>query len=562
MKKIFLSVTIAITFNVKAQIPILEKSYEISNKAKRGFLESIEINKEKETIDMVYVLPNASTTKRESFLGIVTANGSGKVKYEIYSYDKDLNLLGTSREEERMYSNRWKGYSYTTVMPWIKINCMCLAFKQIETTASYNWFSGYKKTTKDLGKTKAETEDGGNYSYTGIYYDVAADKSVLALAGKKIKKTTWNEFLHYDILNVDGDVNIKVADSINFQYGNMAMYSGPIKDQREETNDELARDWIIVFAPMNGTISKHTKSIGDPKSTNLTYVRISPKGKILEKLSFDSPSNAWNIEGVYEHNGSVYLYGSAITKEPAKNYYNDIVNKGWDQLTLTNHQIARITNGKLDFTRAPSFKDIVTNQAKPANQKKLLEIDGKEYVTTGINILNSGDILITYQDYETESAPAKQGGTYKKQNSVFLFHFDAAGNFKKNYGVEINPDPKDVEKFSTNVWEVPANHYFYPSGDGKNMYWLIRSVKDANCIGEANAEQNTIECKPMNGINYGTVNLESGEISEFKTFGEDKKNPFYLFSKTAGYQMGNYLYFFSETEKGDKMLLTRMDISK
>ena len=216
----------------KAQAPVLEKSYEVTNKAKRGFLESIEINKDKGTIDMLYVLPNASTTKRESFLDIVTANASGNVKYEIYSYDKDLNLLGTSREDERAYRDRWKEYSYTTVVPSFKLTCLCLAFNQVQTTASYNWFSGYKKTTKDLGKTKAETQGGGNYSFTGKSYEVVADKSLLVLAGKKIKRATWNEFLHYDILNVDNEVNIKVADSINFQYGNNVIYSAPLKDQK------------------------------------------------------------------------------------------------------------------------------------------------------------------------------------------------------------------------------------------------------------------------------------------------------------------------------------------
>ena len=314
---------------------------------------------------------------------------------------------------------------------------------------------------------------------------------------------------------------------------------------------------------MDGSISKYTKPIGDPKSTNLTCVRISPKGKILEKFSFDSPSNAWNIEGAYDYNGSVYLYGSAIIKDPAKNYYTDVVNKEWDKLTYTNYQICKITKGKLDFISSPSFSDLKAKQVKPANQKKLLEMDGEECATTGIKILNSGEILITYQDYDIKGAGTnQQAATYKKQNSVFLFHFDALGNFKKNYGVEINPDKKSMEKFSSNVWEMSADHYFYPSADGKKIYWLIRSVKEVACIGSADANHNDVACKPMNGVDYGSINLETGEMSEFKTFGEDKRNPFYLFAKTSGYQMGNYIYFFSETEKGEKMLLTRIDISK
>lgn len=536
-----------------AQVPVFEKSFEVTNRAKRGFLESIEMNKEKGTIDLIYALPNASTTDRERFLNIVTTNASGKAKYEVYSYDKDLNPLGTSREEERMSRYRWKDYSYTTVEPTIKLSCLCLSFKQVQTTATYNWFSGYKKTNKVIDRVKAENDDGGNYTFTGITYDLYADKSILTIAGKKVKKDPMKAFMLYDILRVDNDVNIQIADTLNFKYSNSIIYSAPLKDQKDETNDELARDWIIVFASMKGTAAK---------ATDLTYVRISPKGKVLENFSFNSPSNAWHIEGSYEQNGAVYLYGSAITKDPAKKYYADIVNKGWDKLIYTNFQIGKISNGKLDFISSISFDDLQAKQTKPANQKKVLELDGKECNTSGIHVLNTGEILITYQDYEIKSGINQQTEFYKKQNNVFLFQFDASGNFKKNYGVENDPDRNSMKAFSSSIWEIPAAHYFYPSADGKNLYWLIRSVKDADCIGNADANQNSVECKPMNGIAYGSINLESGAMSEFKTFGEDSKKPFYLFSNTTAYQMDNFIYFFSETEKGDKMLISRIDISK
>ena len=82
-----------------AQVPILEKPYEVSRKAKNGYLGGIEMNKEKETIDMVYILP--SLTAR-------------KIKYEIYTYDKDLNLLNTVKEEEFVDKAklRWKWFNY------------------------------------------------------------------------------------------------------------------------------------------------------------------------------------------------------------------------------------------------------------------------------------------------------------------------------------------------------------------------------------------------------------------------------------------------------------------
>jgi len=66
----------------------------------------------------------------------------------------------------------------------------------------------------------------------------------------------------------------------------------------------------------------------------------------------------------------------------------------------------------------------------------------------------------------------------------------------------------------------------------------------------------------LNTVEYGTVDLASGEISEYKQLGYDKKNPFYLFGRTSAYKWDNFIYFFSETEKGDKMQLSKLDVSK
>ena len=73
-----------VAIRASAQVPILEKSFDVSRKAKNGYLAHIETNAEKGTIDMIYVL--SSTTRH-------------KIKYEIYTYDKDLNLINTVQEE-------------------------------------------------------------------------------------------------------------------------------------------------------------------------------------------------------------------------------------------------------------------------------------------------------------------------------------------------------------------------------------------------------------------------------------------------------------------------------
>lgn len=69
-----------------AQLPVLEKSYDISRKAKNGYLGGIYIDSVKNTFDMVYVLRSSAR----------------KVKREIYTFDKELNLINTVKDEEEV----------------------------------------------------------------------------------------------------------------------------------------------------------------------------------------------------------------------------------------------------------------------------------------------------------------------------------------------------------------------------------------------------------------------------------------------------------------------------
>ncbi|MEZ5037816.1 MAG: hypothetical protein R2760_10060 [Chitinophagales bacterium] len=66
-----------------AQNEVLEKSYDISRKAKRGYLGGTEVNDQKQTFDMIYVLPSSAR----------------KVKIETYTFNKDLDLVNTINED-------------------------------------------------------------------------------------------------------------------------------------------------------------------------------------------------------------------------------------------------------------------------------------------------------------------------------------------------------------------------------------------------------------------------------------------------------------------------------
>lgn len=576
------------SIKVKAQVPILEKTHDVSRKAKNGYLGGIEMNAEKETIDMVYVLPSLLPRK---------------VKTEIYTYDKDLNLINTVKEEEFLEKvrTRWKWFNYrgdiyvtTTLTASVDLG-LKLVFRKKLITYTYNWYYGtYMKKVKQLEKVKPTTDTDAKYAYK-CSYEVPSDSSVLVIAGVPEKKTQ-NAWKKFEIMSCDNQVNIKTIGKFDFEFPNNPCFSAPLQDENTSvSNDDMPRDWIVVFAPM-GTFKEK-----DPKPTNYTYFRLTPKGEIKERFTFTSPSNGWRIQGAYEKNGSVFLYGSAITKNPDEKYIESVINGGMvpttsaspeekklaaaqpvgpmggfaamgstdfgqtqeeldqtlDELKYTNFQIGKVTNGKFDFISSPSIDEFEQKQAKPADQKKFVVFDGKKFVVNGISFTSSGDIFISGQDF------VKKDNT-RIYKGIYMFQFDPNGTLKKNYGVFVDQKKKKGFFNDANLTSdmIIANNYIYESADKKSLYWLLKSAKNVECTGTKNANQNTQVCKPLYGFDYGAINIATGELSEFKTFGEDEKRTFYLFENTGGYVMNNYLFFFNESLKGGQILLTRMDLSK
>jgi hypothetical protein len=104
MKKIFLFATLRVLsmgiFKVifLQNMNILEKDYEISRKAKKGYLGGVE-KKENGNFDLIYFSPSTLF---------------GQAVVETYTFDKECNLLNTVREklETEKIRKRYKGFTY------------------------------------------------------------------------------------------------------------------------------------------------------------------------------------------------------------------------------------------------------------------------------------------------------------------------------------------------------------------------------------------------------------------------------------------------------------------
>ncbi len=587
-----------------AQVPIIEKDFDISRKSKNGYLGGIDVNNDKQTIDMVFVLK--SSTKR-------------KVKKEVYTFDKNLNLLNTVKEEEEIEKMKkkykwfnFKGDSYVSNSLNASANLTGkLVFRKKQITWKYLWLNGsYNKTVKQLEKVKPTTDNAEKYFFRGGAYEVESDSTILVIAGKQASKGDYlGSMMHYDILSCDNQVNIKTVGNIDFAYPNAPIYSGPLEDDVEElSNDDFPRDWILIFAPQGGP---GLNKAADPKPTNYTYVRLNAQGQLIEKFNFNSPSNGWRVLGAYEKNGSVFTYGSATTKDPESKYINQIykmnivattsadaeekdesASKGFgglsaglsllsgtadmgmtqgaidnvlDELKYTNFQIGKISNGKLDFVNSASIEDFEKVQVKPADQKKFVVFDGKKFVISGISFSSAGDILINGQDFKTTKSGKNAGKRIYK--GTYMFQFDQAGNLKHNYGVFLDQSKTSgfFNRSPLTSDMIPATSYIQESGDKKNIYWLMRMAKsiheESHTTYGYNSSTTTTTWEPLYNMEYGAINLKDGTLSDFKTLGESERRKFYLFKKANTAKMGNYTFMFSETERGDKVLISRLDLA-
>jgi hypothetical protein len=374
-------------------------------------------------------------------------------------------------------------------------------------------------------------------------------------------------------------------------------------DNSELDNDDYPRDWVTVFAPQSGG-SGIDKGLADPNKNNYTYVRMNTQGEIIEKFSFQSPSNGWRVLGAYDHDGSVFLYGSANNKDADK-YINQIfkttmvpttsadddekegsssgnsikgglslltgsadlgvtqskIDEVLDQLKYTNFQIGKISNGKFDFLTCPNIADFEKLQSKPDGQKKFAEFDGKSFVINGISFSKSGDVFVNGQDFKK----IKKGRSYK---GVYMFQFDPAGTLKHNYGVILDQSKTSGFFNSSPLTSdmIPSKSFIQESGDGKSLYWMMRMAKsihkETHTTYGFGSNTETTTWTPLYNMEYGSINIADGQLSDFKFLGESEKKKFYLFPNVSETRLANYSLFFSETEKGDKILVSRIDLTK
>jgi len=582
MQKITLTILFFIVCELSfGQVPIFEKEHNISRKAKKGYLGNVAADNEKMTFDMSFVLPSSAS----------------KIKVETYTFDKELNLINTQKEEEEIERVRakyswikFRGETYSVNLLTASANLTNkLVFRKKEITYSWSWWQGaYTRNARMLEKVKPKSEETGEkYMFFGGSYENESTSNLLVLAAVQAKNSSAGYQMTYDVLSCDANVNINKVTSIKFDYPNMPVFSSPLISSSNSTADEAAQngsDWIVVFAPSEGKKN-------DPSPRNYTYVRMNGKGEVVEKFNFNSPANGWRIAVAYDQEGSVTLAGAAIIDRPDKKLISKIFPMGTvaktsadleekklsqntnnpfaavagansvltqeeldfqlDNLKYTNFEVGRVKDGKMSFMACPNLETFDKLKAKPIDQKKYVEFDGKRFDIFSGHMEKKGDFFITGQDFNLDKM-GKNKGT-RLYRGVYVFHFSNTGDLIKDYGIEV--DQKKARGFMSSgpqPGQLPTYTLLQQSADGNNEYVFMFYVKKFD------------EFTPLRSVEYGSIDLKKNELSEFKSLGEDNNRKFYLFrnNQPTQVQLGQYKIFLSETFSGDKINLSRFDLSK
>ncbi|HMP98152.1 MAG TPA: hypothetical protein PKC24_00135 [Cyclobacteriaceae bacterium] len=520
---------------VSAQI-VLEKEVDLTGKSRmRGYLGNLIVDDAKQQFDMVFV----------------TKSTGRSVKYEVYQFDYDFNLLNNFEEEEAVSKYKSRRSKYRGVDFEVIEGVSCepnkigkLVLKKTETEYSFNWWRGqYEITTRTRGKEKPkEIDEDGNTKKKLIYTahkDDPLNGKLLALGmvnpgQMKYLKEAEREFV---LMEVDKDLNITTKDPITFKHPQALLYSGVVED---------TDDWVLVFAPYGG---QGYGSVADKDPTNLTYIKVDPNGKVKERFNFNTKANLWVIFDMVPVGDDIYLYGMGSIDSPDKKYTRqpyalttDVFTASFDYAMRDGQienqkyqhlQVVKISGGKAEFVSATSIADINAAGAKPDSQKKLKDFSGKQFVLNGFNVTSSGDIFISGQDFTLDAVGQVRGRVYK---DMFMFHLDNTGNFKRYYGVQSTAKSAGLLGGAGGAKSFPSEFSIYEAPNGKDLYWNVFLVKDidVDCAKSesvnllANTKTTTTTCSytPLFQGRYSKIDIASGKIDDFSDFGG--KN-FYLY---------------------------------
>ncbi|GAB3575608.1 hypothetical protein GCM10027345_11130 [Hymenobacter daeguensis] len=562
-----------------AQKLAIEKTHDVSGKAKRGFLDEVNVNEAANKVDLTFC----------------TKANNRKVKFETYHFDSQFNFKGMDEREEPVEKmKRYKGDQYDVPGVTVEPNMMgTLVLRRKQAHYTWDWFwGGYNKKIEILEKVKPRGDNGSFYQYSAhAEYDQTGNVVVITSGKDKLGKGTdpLRMYKEYHVLKFNKDLDLVSDTPIQFdkpQYVVQATKLDPKGDQDEAADDsgDPEYDLGIVFAPV---AIQGLKKQADPVATNYTYVRVGADTRQKERVSIASPNSIWLVNGMATfRDGTVAVFGPANDKQDE--YFNEditaqVANEAVrgpmeDKFKAKNFELLKIKDGAVAFITNTPVAEFEQKLQTPPAQKRTPEYTGKRFKVNGGTVLPNGDLLIGGQSYGLErgafglGAPktsssgsslvgglggimSGKGGTSmgtaannREYKDIMMFHFDPQGHLRAQYGVRRQENNKYSE-------QNPNEQHLYPAQDGRSLYWMIGEISGIR-------ELSGMESGSAKVLYYPAVtkiDLTGAKLTNFAKFGNEQ---YFLNNSMPQLPMGgkNSIVYFGENKSGKTMWFGQMPL--
>lgn len=520
----------------KSQTIDVEKTFDVSKDAQKGFIHMIANDEAKQQLNVIYRV----RAKRN------------QAKFISYSFDYNFNLVNQAEEiidlERELPSKyrpkRYKGENFEKEGLFVEPNMMgTLVLKHKVAHYNWNWFTGgYNVTTTVEGKLKAKTDDDKKLFYH-YHIENNNDGTAMILVGEKgsPKEGPLNHIMNYHFVKYDINLT-KLADvTVNFETPQSLAGTWSFVDE-----DENQTDMVAVFATTKVPRYVGGKELWGKDPTEYTYVRVGYDGKLIDRITFKSPNSLWRIdEFMKAEDNSVYIYGPSNDEQ--KEYYVNRAEVSSDKTKWPQFQLARIANGKMDFITATTMEDFKSKLKPQPDGKKGEPYNGRRVVFNKAIVSPIGDLVLAGQNYGL-ARNGKGQIVGREYEDLVMFHFNNKGQLISEYTMN-----KKKAAMS------PDYQFFEFSGDGKNLYWSFFDNVDSKTVRELDF---TIE-KPLGMPKMAKINLAGGTFEKYSEYGSGDNFAHYggilNYLKFTNTNQVNYL---GENKKGSSLWFARVNLDK
>jgi len=397
-----------------------------------------------------------------------------EIIYEYYMFDKNLKFIKSEKENEskEKFPNRQKDYFSAYIGGTTSFDILSQKLKIYQVTKEEYWnYSSQRYETKKIlsQKTiKPKNDNGKTYNaYADFWeYTDAGISQGLIIAKVEEKGSSQKQYLllKYDAMSDLSEI------SLDLQGAYTLVYAGKVE------NDDV----VMVFAPNKGSADL----------TKYVYYRYDIEGNQKNKSVFTSPASALLISAIKEKGGDVYLFGTSektndayekvyseyspiynpgamTAKMKGANYKDEVWRKCFNK-SMDYFHLLKFSGNQLVFASKVQVKDLKSKFKTAPKDKGATMYKGKKFNLQNFYITPSGDYLVAGQLTGSEFYWIEN--QFDSYDDIVCFQFAKNGDFKVQYGVGRFMDNKDSKLY-------PLEQYFYPSQDGKTIYWLLLEPK-------------------------------------------------------------------------------------